>query len=135
MPDPQSIVNALQSLKAAIDVVKALHGAEISFEKAELKFKIAELAESLANARIAVLEAQEEIRQLQDRIGKLRKVEHLRSQLELRNNVYVIADDEKKTKYCPRCFEVDSILIPVSILPIVFQQMGTYKCPNCKATY
>src|SRR5574337_295100 len=54
MTDPKSILDALQALKVAIDIVKALRAANASFEKAELKFKVAELADALASARLGV---------------------------------------------------------------------------------
>jgi hypothetical protein len=41
MTDPKSILDALQALKVATDIVKAFRAANASYEKAELKFNSA----------------------------------------------------------------------------------------------
>ncbi len=116
--------------------MKALRSADLSFEKAELKLKVAELAEALATARLSVLDAQEEIRNLHARIAELTAVQDMRSRIVQRENVYFIQDGEtEKGPYCPRCFEVENSLILAAKLPNTFRNLGTYKCPHCKAVY
>jgi polyhydroxyalkanoate synthesis regulator phasin len=61
---------ALDALKQASDIVKALRSADSLFEKAELKLKIAELAEALATARLSVVEAQSEIQALKEQVAR-----------------------------------------------------------------
>jgi hypothetical protein len=136
MTDPPSILQALQSIKAAMDIAKGLTAAGSSFEKAELKMKIAELAELLVNARMAALDAQEQIGQLEAKIVELQKAKDVRDKLVARDGVYYVKDGETTSgPYCVRCFETDAKLMPVRELSPAFQEIGKYKCPQCRAVY
>lgn len=136
MTDPKSILDALQALKIATDIVKGFRAADLSFEKAELKFKVAELADSLANARLGVVEAQEEILALKRRIADLEMAHDLRDRIVHRENVYFVRDgDTEKGPYCPRCFESGQKLMPLTALSGPFLALASYACPQCKAQY
>src|SRR5574337_857983 len=131
MTDPKSILDALQALKVAIDIVKALRAANASFEKAELKFKVAELADALASARLGVVDAQEEILTLKQRIAELEKADDLRDRIVHRENVYFIRDGEiEKGPYCPRCFESQQKVMPLTALSGPFRTLANYACPQ-----
>lgn len=127
---------ALQNLKAASDLVKALRGAEVGFEKAQLKLQVAELAELLANARMSVLDAQEEIHRLQKRIRELEASEDVRERLVRRGNVYFLKDgDKEKGPYCLRCYESDQKLMPLRTNPPGMRDFGLFVCPHCQDFY
>ncbi|MDE2059506.1 MAG: hypothetical protein KGL31_01320 [candidate division NC10 bacterium] len=136
MTDPRSILDALQALKVATDIVKAFRSADASFEKAELKFKVAELADALANARLGVVEAQEEILAQKRRIAELETAQDLRDRIMHRENVYFVRDGEtEKGPYCPRCFESEQKVMPLTALSGPFRTFASYTCPQCKAQY
>lgn len=105
MTDPSSILTALQSIRAASDVVKALRAADVSYEKAELKLRVAELAELLADARMSVLDAQEEIQILQK---KLQEADRRRS-LKFQKDAYweVVDGANVDGPFCPKCLDAD----------------------------
>ncbi|MDE2058835.1 MAG: hypothetical protein KGJ27_03790 [candidate division NC10 bacterium] len=136
MADSKSILDVLQALKVATDIVKAFRAADASFEKVELKFKVAELADALANARLGVVEAQEEILAQKQRIAELETAQDLRDRIVHRENVYFVRDGEtEKGPYCPRCFESEQKVMPLTALSGPFRTFAYYACPQCKAQY
>jgi hypothetical protein len=129
-----SIVQALEAIKQAADIVKALRRADSVYEKAELKLKIGELAEALATARLGMIEAQSEVQELKDQIA--RTSEAARSKVIRRDGVYFIRDDEHESgPLCPRCYEADGRRMPLTKFTAAFAAIGKYNCPQCKATY
>jgi hypothetical protein len=131
-----SIVSALQALKTAGDMVKTLRAVDGAFDKAELKLKIATLAESLADAKMSVLDAQTELEEMRQRVAQLEAAQDSRDQLVKRQNVYWFAEgDTEQGPFCPRCFEVKHVRMPVTKLPPAMQRLAHYRCPECDATY
>lgn len=130
---------ALLSLKTASGIAKGLVAASTSVERAELKLKVAEIAEALADARSAVLDVQEENIALRARVAALEGSQADRSRLTKRDGVYYFASsDDAATEegpFCPRCFEVKQLRMPVTTLSSSFVGMGRYRCPECKAVY
>jgi hypothetical protein len=136
MTDPKSILDALQALKVAADIVKAFRAADVSFKKAELKLKVAELADALVNAHLAVVEAQGEILAQKRRIAELETAQDLRDRIVHRENVYFVRDGEtEKGPYCPRCFESEQKVMPLTALSGPSRAFAYYACPQCKARY
>jgi hypothetical protein len=134
--DFPSIVAALQSVRAASDIVKGLRAVEASYQQAEFKTKIAELAELLADARLSVVDAQEEIQKLRQRITELELAEELRDKLTMRDGVYyLLVGATEKGPYCVRCYESDQRLMPLTELPWHFQDFGRWKCPECEQMF
>jgi len=134
--DPQSVVGALNALKAASDIAKGLRAIESGYEKAELKLKIIDLMELLSDARTGVLEAQEEIRGLQARIQELEAAEDLRDKLVMRDSMYYLVEASgEKGPYCVRCYETDQQLMPLTEQPWQFREFGRWQCPECKRLY
>ncbi|MEX2109827.1 MAG: hypothetical protein WD802_04430 [Gemmatimonadaceae bacterium] len=123
-------------MKAANETVKYLRGVDAKLNQAELKLKIAELADVLSDARDKINDAKDENESLHARIKELETARDVRSKLVLRNNVYFLREESGETgPYCPRCFEVDKILIPLPRLAAAFNAIGNYKCSNCGAVY
>ena len=106
MPDPSALLTALQSVKAAADVVKALRSADVSFEKAELKLKVAELAELLAEARMSILDAQEENQVLRKQLEEAAR----KRRLQFEKVAYWEVLEGKKVDgpFCPKCLDADA---------------------------
>jgi hypothetical protein len=132
MADP--ITSALTAIKTASDIARTLRGVDKSFEQAELKLRIADLVEALAEARMAVSDMQDEIRAQRERISELEEREDVRGRIEKRDGVFFVrrADGSGEDgPYCPRCFEVDGLLITLGHTSPDFRFMGPYTCPNC----
>lgn len=136
MAEPPSIIAALNALKNASDIIKALRSADVSFDRAQLKIQIAELAGALADARMSVLDAQEEISTLQERIRRLDARADVRSRLHYKNNAYYLAEGDKESgPYCVACFERHERLVRLTKLPSTFEGLGSFQCSSCRAVY
>lgn len=134
MTDLGAISQAFDALKHATEILKALRGAETLYEKAELKLKIAELAEAVATARLGLLEAQTEIQNLKDQIS--RGSAEIRAKVVTREGVYFVVDGDRETgPFCPRCYEAEGRRMPLTRFSGPFAVIGTFNCPQCKATY
>lgn len=136
MTTPLAVVQALQSLKTAGDLVKILRDADAGLRGAELKTKIADLAEALADARLGMLDAQSEIERLNARVAELEAAKVAEAELEKRGNVYYRKSESGETgPFCVRCFEADRVLRSLARLPAVFNAFGQYTCPQCKKNF
>jgi hypothetical protein len=130
------ILQGLQSLKTAADIVKYIRTAEGSFEKAEIKMKVADLAEALADARLSILEAQQEIERLNAEIAELRVVPDIQADIETRDGVYFRkSEGPSGAPFCPSCYAKLDKRIPVSTVPRDFQDMAKYHCPSCRVYF
>ena len=134
MAGVESIGAALQFIRSATDVAKAVLGAKAALTEAELKMRIAELLEALTNARVSILDAQTEIDGLQQTL--LRRSAEARERLVTRDNVYFFRDGEGEAgPYCPRCYEAGGMQMPVTRLSKDWAPVWKYECPQCKNKY
>lgn len=134
MTDPASVIHALEALKHATEIVKAIRSADSMYERAELKLKIADLAEALATARLSVLEAQAEIQSLKEQLA--RSSQEGRGNIVQREGVYYAVDGAHESgPFCPRCFEADGRRMPLTRFGPAFFTIGKFNCPQCKAVY
>lgn len=131
MTDPSSLMTALNSLKVASDLVKALRAADVSYEKAEMKLKIAELTELLADARMSVLDTQEEIFGLRARIRELGESSRKRSRrdtFQFREVAYweVVDGAVVDGPFCQKCLDADD-----KEIRLVDRKNGYTCCDKC----
>lgn len=127
MTDLTTIGAALNGIKVAVDIAKAIRNSDISLEKAEMKFKVAELLEALADAKVSIAEVRDVLEEKDNEIKKLREAFELKEKLIRKGNYYVLEDDPEGTNnmYCLTCWDYDRKL--VSLL----RGNGTIKCGIC----
>ena len=144
MPDITSINLGLQSLKTAMEIVKAVREADESLSKAETKLKLAELSEALADTKMRLVEAQEEILELRDQLKQQGHKIDLRSQIRIEEGKYVPVGDGipgyGKGPWCSRCFDSEERLITLhrkagAGIATSRRSWSSYvwECPECKS--
>lgn len=134
MPDIGLVVQGIEALKHASEILRVLRAADSALETAELKLKVAELAEAVATARLALLDAQGEIQTLKGQVADLS--DDARRRLVKRDGVYFVKENGGEAgPFCPRCFEADGRRMPLTSFSSAFTAIGKYNCPQCKAVY
>jgi hypothetical protein len=129
MTDTFPIGAALNGIKAAIDIAKAIRNSDISIEKAEMKFKIAELLEALADAKIYLADVKDIIEKKDSEISELKKAFEIKEKLIRKGNYYVLESDPEGNvnKYCLACWDHDRKLVSLLL------GQGTIHCNICIA--
>ncbi len=108
MPDMAMISAAVGSVKAAIEITKALR--EGDPEKAELKLKLVDLVDRLADARTALIEVQEALAQKDKRIAELEEAFETKDEVVKHGDAYYLKDrsgNPTAQPLCLRCWEVE----------------------------
>lgn len=128
MTDSFAIGAALNGIKAAVDIAKALRNADLSLEKAEMKLKIAELLETLADAKISIAEVKDVIEEKDNEIQSLRKAFEVKEKLIRKGNCYVLEDDPEGevNKYCLTCWDYEQKLVSLIMI-----DRGNMRCNIC----
>lgn len=110
MVDIAIIPAALNSLKAATDIVKLLRESDLSLEKAEMKLKLADLVSALADAKIQLIDIQEALQEKDKKIAELEEAFHDIGTLARVNDALYEMDHLGRPTglpYCVRCWEND----------------------------
>lgn len=130
-----NIMEGLSAISAAIGIARDLRQIDKGIDEAEFKLKIADIQSQLADAKIALIDAQDEIASRDSTIERLRK--------EMSRRADTVQHDgfryEKQADgsavglpFCPRCDEVDGILIR---LIRTFKPNRVKECPQCRRDY
>ncbi|MDO9309258.1 MAG: hypothetical protein Q7V04_09365 [Deltaproteobacteria bacterium] len=127
MTDLTTIGVALNGIKAAVDIAKAMKNADVSLEKAEMKYKLAELIEALADAKMNVAEVRDILQEKDAEIKKLQDALEMNGKVIRKGNYYVLEDDPdgERNKYCLTCWDYDKKLVSLLL------GNGTIKCSIC----
>ena len=132
MADMATISAITGSVKAAIDIAKAIKDADVSLEKAELKIRMAELISALADTKIASAEIVEASQQKDAEIKRLVNLLKFKEKLIRVKEAYFEVDESGKPMgdpYCSHCWEASSKAIHL-------RSVGTKKiCPSCQTSY
>lgn len=134
MADMATISAITGSVKAAIDIAKAIKDADVSLEKAELKIRMAELISALADTKIASAEIVEISRHKDAEIEKLRNLLKFKEKLIRVNEAYFEVDESGKPMggpYCSHCWEASSKAIHLRSVRASFIK----ECPACQTSY
>jgi len=134
MADMATISAITSSVKAAIDIAKAIKDADASLEKAELKIRMAELISALADTRIASAEIVEASQQKDDEIERLRSLLKFKEKLIRSNEAFFEVDESGKPMgdpYCLHCWETSSKAIHL----ISGMMARTKICPSCQTEF
>ena len=140
MADMATISAFTGSVKAAIDIAKAIKDADVSLEKAELKIRMAELISALADTKIASAEIVEISRQKDAEIEKLRNLLKFKEKLIRGKEAYFEVDESGKPMgdlYSSHCWETNSKAIHLTFGVAADIRMGQWikRCPSCRAEY
>jgi len=133
MPDAATIGAFFTSIRAAMDIAKAIKSADLSLEKAETKLKMAELIESLADVKMQAVEIQEIIQAKDQKIAELEAAFDAKSKLIRHADAYYEADEKNNptgAPYCTHCWEVNHKRVHLHVATAL-----TSNCPVCHARY
>ncbi len=134
MPAIPTIVTAINSIKAATDIAKALRNADVNLAQAELKLRAAELLEALADAKISMVDLEEALQKKDKEIARLTDVLSVKANVAKSGDAYFETDSEGKMHgepFCVYCWEQNHRLVHIHHTT---SQRGpeTLVCPECK---
>ncbi len=117
MTDSFAIGAALNGIKIAVDIAKALRNSDLSLEKAEMKFKIAELLEAIADAKINIADVKDIIETRENEINELKKAFEVKENVTRKGNYYVLESDPEGeiNKYCLTCWDYERKLVSLLV--------------------
>ncbi len=121
------MADILGTVSTVIETAKKLRKVSEKVQDAETKNLVADLNLELADLKSKIAELKEENTELRNKLSQFREAEHLRSSLELRNDLYYLTDqniDRPSGPYCTRCFDSDQQLILVTELSNTFKRIG-----------
>jgi len=126
------MVELLTTLTAVLGTAKKLSEISKKIKDAEVRELIADLRSQLADLKTEIADLKTENQQLKESKDRKTQVESLRPKLEDKWGMYSLTVDAEGRKagtlFCPRCFDVDGILVSPNRV-----NDRTYRCPQCKA--
>jgi hypothetical protein len=131
------MVEPLSTIATVLATAKKLREVAQKVKDAEVKGLIADLSLQLSDLKGQVADLQDENLDLRRQLKAREDLSSLRAHMERRDDVYFLngAAGRDPGPYCPKCFEVDEKLVPVTKFTGAFKNLGKYNCPNFEKVY
>ena len=130
-----SAIAVVDSLKASIDIVRAVAAAGTALDKAELQLKMADVATALSDARRLLEDQKHELRDKDREIDRLREAFENRSKVIKHGGAYFELTADGKPQgdpYCMNCWEDKQLL---RHLATPHHGAHPAHCPKCGTKY
>jgi hypothetical protein len=127
------MVDAVQAIQAAIEMVGRLRNLSKKMEDAEFKMLLADLSGDLADAKVEVASLKVEIARLTQENQALaeRLAQRDASKPTFSDGAYRFEGEEGH--FCTACFDVRQRRVRLTRLEGSFRTFGRWECPSCKA--
>ena len=129
------MIEAVQAIQSAINIVGKLRDLSKKVGDADFKMLLADLSCDLADAKLDTANLKAEMAALREENTELRARIETRenSKPKLVDSVYQFEGDEGH--YCTACHDTTQRRVRVSEQKGPFAKLGKWICPLCKATY
>ena len=117
-----------EGIKDVLSIVNKVDNIDLYKKLLDLQAESLEMSSTLQ-------EKEKNITALEKKLEELQEALKIKSEIVRHANLYFNKDDDGEPvgyAYCPRCYEVDHVLVHIAQNPLI---KSASVCPQCKSTY